>query len=58
MPVWVQIYLVTMAVVKELLRYLREHRKCSHPDQLARLNTLKQQIATATNDKKDLNIIV
>jgi len=58
MPVWIQIYLATMAVAKELLRYLREHRKCSHPEQLARLNQLKTQINLAANDKKDLNITV
>jgi len=55
---WLKAYLLTMAVVKELLRYLREHRKCSHTEQVTQLNTIKDKIALARTDKKDLNITV
>ena len=55
---WLKAYLLTMAVVKELLRYLREHRKCSLTEQVTQLNTIKDKIALARTDKKDLNITV
>ena len=56
MPVWAQIALVALGVVRELLKYLRERKKCDHKEQIETLSNLKKDIKLATKLDTDLDI--
>jgi hypothetical protein len=50
---------VALEVIKELLAYLRERRKCTCPEETAaRLVTVRDSITEARKSDKDLNLTV
>lgn len=55
---WAKIAILALSVVRELLRYLREAKKCDGHAQVKELTRLRESIAEATDKGENLNIVV
>lgn len=52
-----QVILAGISLLRELLRYFKEQKKCSCPTkQVAMIQDIRAQVAKATTENKDLNI--
>lgn len=55
---WTRILLAAISLARELVRYLREHKKLDESTQLTKLGSIKSQVAQARKHKTDLKIVV
>lgn len=52
-----QVILAGISLLRELLRYFKEQKKCSCPaKQVVMIKDIRAQVAKATAENKDLNI--
>lgn len=57
-PAWFQVLLAGIALARELIKYLREHRQCSKQEQVLVLEDLKEQAKLAREIGRDFFIKV
>jgi len=55
---WAKVILAALALAREFIKYLREHKKCSQAEQLAELAKATQTIQKARERKKYLRLNV